>query len=92
MTLKLIDEILEGMKKNIDEKVFNISMDKVINAFRKEVDSPTKIITKEHQRDVYKLNGLDETIQMLSKVSISEVKEVANMIEKKFSVILKEAK
>lgn len=92
MTLKLIDEILEGMKKNIDEKVFNISMDKVINAFRKEVDSPTKIITKEHQRDVYKLNGLEETIQMLSKVSISEVKEVANMIEKKFSVILKEAK
>ena len=92
MTLKLVDQIICDLRNNIDEKVLGICKDKVINAYKKEVDSPLKMIVKEYHREIYNLKNIEESVKMCEIVSAQDVKEIANMIEKKFNVILKEGK
>jgi len=90
MTLKLIDEIINDLKNNIDEKVLLICKDKIITNVKKEVDNPLKIIVNDYNRGIYNTASSDEAIQLYSNVSPDEVKDIANKIQKKFSVILKE--
>lgn len=90
MTLKLIDEIINDLKNSIDLKILNICKNKVINGLKKEEDSPLKLVTREYFKDLYNLKDNEEVITLISEVSEENVKEVANLIEKKFSIILKE--
>lgn len=90
MTLKLINDIINDLKKNIDVKVLDICKNKVINSIKKEEDSPLKMITREYYKDIYNLKENDEVIKLIGNVSEEEITSVAKMIEKKFSVIVKE--
>ena len=90
MTLKLIDEIITDLRNSIDLKILDICKNKVINGLKKEEDSPLKLVTREYFKDLYNLKDNEEAIAILNEVSEENVKEVANLIEKKFSVILKE--
>ena len=92
MTLKLTNDIIEKLKNDIDEKVFDICKEKIINNMKKEVDNPVKLILKEQKRDIYNLDETDKLIECCKNVSSEQIKTVANRIEKKFSVILKEGK
>ena len=90
MTLKLINDIVNDLKNKIDDKVLDICKSKVINGLRKEEDSPLKLITREHFKDLYNLKDNDEVVKIIENVTSEEIKRVANLLEKKFSVILKE--
>ena len=92
MTLKLINDIHEDLKVNIDEKVLDICKKKVINGIKKEEDSPLKMVTREHFKDLYNLKDNDEVIKILENITGEEIKEAASKLEKKFSVIVKEGK
>ena len=63
---------------------------KVRNSIKKEEDSPLKMITREYYRDIYNLKENSEVIKLVEAVSAEEINSVAKMIEKKFSVIVKE--
>lgn len=89
-TLELTQEIIDNLKNNVDEKVLNICKEKVITSVRKEVDNPFKMILKEYDREMYNLDEIEKVIETCRNVSADEIKVVANKIEKKFSVILKE--
>lgn len=90
MTLKLINDIINDLGNNIDLKVMDICKNKVINGLKKEEDSPLKMVTREYFKDLYNLKDNEEVIEIINNVVEEEIKEVANKIEKKFSVILKE--
>lgn len=90
MTLKLINDIINDLGNNIDLKVMDICKNKVINGLKKEEDSPLKMVTREYFKDLYNLKDNEEVIEIINNVAEEEIKEVANKIEKKFSVILKE--
>ena len=90
MTLKLIDEIITDLRNSIDLKILDICKNKVINGLKKEEDSPLKLVTREYFKDLYNLKDNEEAIAIINEVSEENIKEVANLIEKKFSVILKE--
>ena len=90
MTLKLINDIIVDLRNNVDEKILNICKDKVINGIRKEIDNPIKMTIKECQKGMYNLKTLEQIIEICKAVNGDQIKEVANKIEKKFSVILKE--
>jgi len=89
-TLELVGNIINDLKNNIDEKVLNICKDKIISSFRKEVDSPLKMIIKEHERKMYNLEDIATVVEICKNVTSEQIKEIANKIEKKFSIILKE--
>ena len=90
MTLKLINNIINDLKGNVEENVLNICKNKVINSIKKEEDSPLKMITREYYRDIYSLKENKEVIEMISDVNVNDIMNVAKMFEKKFSVIVKE--
>lgn len=90
MTLKLIEDIITDLRNSIDLKILDICKNKVINGLKKEEDSPLKLVTREYFKDLYNLKDNEEAITIISEVSEEQIKEVANLIEKKFSVILKE--
>lgn len=90
MTLKLVDGILEKLRGPIDSKVLDICKEKIVNGFKKEVDSPVKISIKEHERGMYGLKGIDAVVDICNGVTASKINDVANKISKKFNVILKE--
>ena len=90
MTLKLIDDIHNDLKENIDLKVLDICKTKVINGLKKESDSPLKMITREYFRGLYNLKDNEEVIEIIQNISEEEIKEAARKMEKKFSVIVKE--
>ena len=73
--------ILDGknISKNIKENI------------RKEVDSPLKTMLREYNRELYGLDEVEGIINSCNKVSSKDIEEVASKMEKKFSVILKEA-
>ena len=77
-------------RKNYLKKVLDICKNKVINSIKKEEDSPLKMITREYYRDIYNLKENSEVIKLVEAVSAEEINSVAKMIEKKFSVIVKE--
>lgn len=89
-TQELVNEIIDDLRNNIDEKILDISKNKVINNVRKEVDNPLKTITREYNRELYNLEDLEGIINSLNNVTSNDIKEVANKLDKKFSVILKE--
>lgn len=90
MTLKLINDIINDLKGEINEKVLDICKTKVINGLKKEEDSPLRIITREYFKDLYNLKDNKEVIELIEKVSANEINEVSNLLENKFSVIVKE--
>jgi predicted Zn-dependent peptidase len=90
MTLKLINDIINDIKENIDLKVFDICKSKIINGLKKEDDSPLKLITRQYFKNLYNLKDNEEVIEIVNNVSEDDVKKIAVMIEKKFSVIVKE--
>lgn len=90
MTLKLINDIIEDLKLNIDLKVLDICKKKVINGIKKEEDSPLKVITREHFKGLYNLKDNEEVIRIIENVDENDIKKSANKLIKKFSVILKE--
>ena len=90
MTLKLANDIINDLRNNIDEKVLKICKDKIINGYRREVDNPVKMTLNEYQRYIYKLNDVDKVIEICKNITGDDIKSVASMMEKKFSVILKE--
>lgn len=90
MTLKLIDDIINDLKNNIDEKVLNICKDKIINSIRKEIDNPIKMTIKECQRSMYDLKEAETVINICKNVTGEQVKQAVSKLEKKFSIILKE--
>jgi len=90
MTLKLINDIINDLRSNIDLKVFDICKNKVINSLKREGDSSLKITTREYLRSIYDIKENDVAISVVEKVNEDEIKKVANRIEKKFSVIVKE--
>lgn len=90
MTLKLIGEIISDLKNNIDAKVLEICKNKVINGIKKEEDSSMKMMTREYFKEVYSLKNNDEIIEIVAAVKDEDIKKVANMLQKKCSVILKE--
>lgn len=91
MTLKLISEIIEDLRNNIDVKVLDICKSKIINSLKKEEDSPLKLIAREYFKDLYELKDNEEVIKIIQSVDADKIKEAANKVEKKFSVIVKEA-
>ena len=48
------------------------------------------MILKEYDRDIYGLKPLHEVVDICKNIDKEHVMKVASMIEKKFSVILKE--
>ena len=90
MTLKLIGDIINDLRNNIDEKVLNICKDKIVNGIRKEIDNPIKMTIKECHRSIYNLKDAESVIEICKNVTGEEIKKVASKLEKKFSVILKE--
>ena len=90
-TLNLINDIVNDLKVNIDSKVLDICKRKVINSFKKDSDSPIMMVTREIINDMYNLKDAKEAIVLLENVTPEQIKESANKMEKKFSVILKEA-
>jgi len=90
MTLKLINDIINDLKGELDSKVVKICKDKLINGIKKEEDSSLKIIMNEVVKDVYDLKENEEIMEIINNISVKEINEVASKIEKKFSVIVKE--
>lgn len=91
-TQELVNDIINDLRNNIDEKVLDICKSKVINNIKKEVDNPIKTIVRAYNKELYNLKDYEDVIKACNNVSESQVKEVANKLERKFSAILKEGK
>ena len=89
-TQELVNDIINDLRVNIDDKVFDICKNKIINNIKKEVYSPLKMIVREYNKELYHLKDIEGIVEACNSVTQSQVKDVASKLERKFSVILKE--
>lgn len=90
-TLELIEEIFEDLNKKIDKNVFTMAKTKQINNYKSLDDSIISFVGLHYYESLMNVEfDTEEFCEKLNQVKIEDVKKVASMVKKRFSVILKE--